>query len=72
MVLKPVFEVADICWRAACPCCHRHAPLPVTLAALTPHRHLRDPKVTLFTDFIATHIKTALAEAMARCTQLPR
>jgi len=73
IILKPAFEVVDYLLAGTLvPVATATPPMAVTLAALTPHRHLRDPKVTIFTDFIATHIKTALAEAMARCAQLPR
>ena len=63
IVLKPLFEVAEhlragrlVAVAQASP------PLPVALALLTPHRRLRDPKVTLFADFIAQRCKAALDE----------
>jgi len=61
IVLKPVFEVADHL-RAGrlVPILRATPPLPVTLALLTPHRRLRDPKVTLFADFIAQRCRAAL------------
>jgi len=62
IILKPVFEVADhLASGALVPVATDTPPLPVTLAALTPHRRLRDPKVMLFADFIATHIRAAMA-----------
>ncbi len=64
IVLKPVFEVADHLQSGALVAVATATPpLPVTLAALSPHRRLRDPKVSLFTDFIATRIRQALARA---------
>lgn len=63
VVLKPLFEVAEhlragrlVAVATATP------PLPVSLALLTPHRRLRDPKVTLFSDFIANRCRAALDE----------
>lgn len=63
IVLKPVFEVADHL-RAGrlVPVCAANPPLPVALAILTPHRRLRDPKVTLFAEFIAQRCRAALDE----------
>ncbi len=73
IVMKPVFEIADHLLNGTLvPVAEATPPQPVTLAALTPHRRLRDPKVTLFADFIAARIKTALAEAEAALAQLPR
>jgi len=61
IIQKPVFEVANalrsgdlIAVAEATP------PLPVTLCLLTPHRRLRDPKVRLFSDFVAQHCKAQL------------
>ena len=61
IVLKPVFEVAEHL-RAGrlVPVAVKSPPLPVSLSILTPHRRLRDPKVRLFSDFIATRCKGAL------------
>jgi DNA-binding transcriptional LysR family regulator len=68
IVLKPVFEVAEhLASGALVPVATATPPLPVTLAILTPHRRLRDPKVGLFTDYIAPRIKAALSAG-----QLPR
>jgi DNA-binding transcriptional LysR family regulator len=73
IVMKPVFEVAEhLVSGALVPVAEATPPLPVTLAALTPHRRLRDPKVTIFADFIAARIKAALAEAEEALAQLPR
>jgi DNA-binding transcriptional LysR family regulator len=68
IILKPLFEVADhLANGVLVPVATATPPLPVTLAVLTPHRRLRDPKVGLFTDFIAPRIKAAL-----NAGQLPR
>jgi len=68
IILKPLFEVAEYLANGALvPVATTTPPLPATLAVLTPHRRLRDPKVGLFTDFIAPRIKAALAAG-----QLPR
>lgn len=66
IVLKPVFEVADYL-RAGrlVPVATETPPLPVALALLTPHRRLRDPKVTLFADFIAQRCRAALESMTA-------
>jgi len=73
IVMKPVFEVAEhLVNGTLVPVAEASPPLPVTLAALTPHRRLRDPKVTIFADFIAARIKAALAEAEKALAQLPR
>jgi len=63
VVLKPVFEVADHL-RAGrlVPVARATPPLPVSLALLTPHRRLRDPKVTLFADFVSGRCRAALDE----------
>lgn len=64
IVLKPLFEVAEHL-RAGrlVPVASETPPLPVPLAALTPHRRLRDPKTRLFTDFMVTRIREALRRA---------
>jgi DNA-binding transcriptional LysR family regulator len=73
IVMKPIFEVAEhLLSGALVPVAEATPPLPVTLAALTPHRRLRDPKVTIFTDFIAARIKSELARAGESLAQLPR
>ena len=64
IILKPRFEVANhLASGALVPVAVETPPLPVTLAALTPHRRLRDPKVRLFVDFIAAHIRKGMATA---------
>jgi DNA-binding transcriptional LysR family regulator len=64
IVMKPIFEVADhlrsgalVQVAAATP------PLPTQLSALSQHRRLKDPKVRLFTDFMAAHCRDALRRA---------
>lgn len=64
IVLKPLFEVAP--WIRSghlVPVATNSPPLPVQLSSLTPHRRLRDPKVRLFTDFIAQRIRDAMRRA---------
>lgn len=62
IILKPLFEVAEHLARGALVAVATDTPpLPVTLSALTPHRRLRDPKVMLFVEFIATRLRAALA-----------
>lgn len=66
IVLKPVFEVAEhLRSGSLLPVATATPPLPVNLSLLTPHRRLRDPKVTLFADFVAARCKAAL-EALSR------
>lgn len=66
IVLKPIFEVADhLRSGALVPVAEATPPLPVTLAALTPHKRLRDLKVSLFTDFIADRIRAELVAMTA-------
>ncbi len=65
IVLKPYFEVADhLRSGALVPVAEATPPLPVQLAALTPHRRLRDPKTRLFTDFMVARCKAELAAAL--------
>jgi len=62
IVLKPVFEIAEhLRTGRLVPVATATPPLPVTLSLLTPHRRLRDPKVRLFSDFIARHCRAELA-----------
>jgi DNA-binding transcriptional LysR family regulator len=63
IVLKPVFEVADhLRSGALVPVATATPPLPVQLSVLSQHRRLRDPKVSLFADFMVARIKSALAD----------
>jgi DNA-binding transcriptional LysR family regulator len=64
IVLKPIFEVADhLRSGALIPVATATPPLPIQLSALSQHRRLKDPKVRLFTDFMATHCRAALRHA---------
>ncbi|MFN3953622.1 MAG: LysR substrate-binding domain-containing protein [Pararhodobacter sp.] len=61
VVLKPLFEVAEhLRSGALVAVAQKTPPLPVALSILTPHRRLRDPKIRLFSDFIALRCKAAL------------
>ncbi|MDH3263820.1 MAG: substrate binding domain-containing protein, partial [Paracoccaceae bacterium] len=69
IVLKPRFEVAEhLRSGALVPVAEATPPLPVQLAALTPHRRLRDPKTRLFTDFMVSRCKAELARALEGLT----
>ena len=65
IVMKPLFEVAPYL-RAGrlVPVAEATPPLSVQLSSLSQHRRLKDPKVRLFTDFIATRIREALRDAL--------
>lgn len=64
IVLKPLFEVADHL-RAGrlVPVATAMPPLPTQLSSLSQHRRLKDPKVRLFTDYMATRIRDELRRA---------
>lgn len=65
IVLKPVFEVAaHLASGALVVVAQDTPPLPVQLAAMMPHRRLKDPKTRLFVDFAVTRIKADLAQRM--------
>lgn len=65
IVLKPVFEVAEHLHSGALvPVAQATPPLAVTLSILTPHRRLRDPKISLFCDYIAQVIRAKLESAV--------
>lgn len=62
IVLKPIFEVAEhLRSGALVPVATATPPLPVQLSCLTPHRRLRDPKIRLFSDFMAARIRADMA-----------
>lgn len=66
IVLKPVFEVADhLRSGALVPVATATPPLPIQLSALSQHRRLKDPKVQLFTDYMAGQIREDLRRATA-------
>jgi len=66
IILKPLFEVAEHL-RAGrlVPVATATPPLPTQLSALTQHRRLKDPKVRLFTDYLAAHIRDGLRRAIS-------
>ena len=65
IVMKPVFEVADhLRSGALVPVATATPPLPTQLSSLSQHRRLKDPKVKLFTDFMAAHVRDAVRGAI--------
>jgi hypothetical protein len=67
IVLKPLFEVADhLRSGALVPVATATPPLPIQLSTLSQHRRLKDPKVQLFTDYMAAQIRDDLRRAAAR------
>lgn len=66
IIMKPWFDVADHL-RAGrlVPVATATPPLPVQLSLVSQHRRLKDPKVRLFSDFMAQHIR----ETMRRATE---
>ncbi|MGA0541215.1 LysR substrate-binding domain-containing protein [Neotabrizicola sp. VNH66] len=66
IVLKPLFEVAEYL-RAGrlVPVAVATPPLPTQLSSLSQHRRLKDPKVRLFTDFMAQRMREAMRAAMS-------
>ena len=61
IVLKPIFEVAaHLRAGRLIPVATATPPLPTQLSALSQHRRLKDPKVRLFTEFMANHCREAL------------
>ncbi|MES2914382.1 MAG: LysR family transcriptional regulator [Pseudomonadota bacterium] len=66
VVLKPLFEVAEHLREGRLvPVATATPPLPVQLSALSQHRRLKDPKVQLFTDYMAGQIRDDLRKAAA-------
>jgi DNA-binding transcriptional LysR family regulator len=64
IVLKPLFEVADHLREGRLvPVATATPPLPIQLSALSQHRRLKDPKVQLFTDYMAAQIREDLRRA---------
>lgn len=64
IVMKPVFEVADhLRSGALVPVAVATPPLPTQLSSLSQHRRLKDPKVRLFTDYMAAHVRDAVRRA---------
>lgn len=65
IILKPVFDVADhLRSGALVPVATATPPLPTQLSSLSQHRRLKDPKVRLFTDFMAQRIKDEMRRAI--------
>jgi DNA-binding transcriptional LysR family regulator len=66
IVMKPIFEVADhLRDGRLVPVAVATPPVATQLSCLSQHRRLKDPKVRLFTDFMAGHIREAMRHAMA-------
>jgi DNA-binding transcriptional LysR family regulator len=64
IVMKPVFEVADhLRSGALIPVATSCPPLPTQLSCLFPDRRLKDPKISLFTEYMASQIKDAIRRA---------
>lgn len=64
VVLKPAFEVAEHLRQGRLvPVAQATPPLPVQLSCLSQHRRLKDPKVKLFTEFMAARIRDELRKA---------
>ncbi len=65
IVMKPLFEVAEYLRDGRLvPVAVATPPMPTQLSCLSQHRRLRDPKVRLFTDFMAGHIREEMRRAM--------
>lgn len=66
VVMKPIFEVAEHLREGRLvPVAVATPPVATQLSCLSQHRRLKDPKVRLFTDFMAGHIREAMRRAMA-------
>ncbi len=66
IVLKPMFEVAEYLRDGRLvPVATANPPRPTQLSSLSQHRRLKDPKVRMFTDFMATRIRDAMRRATA-------
>ncbi len=64
IVMKPLFDVADhLRSGALLPVATATPALPVQLSCLSQHRRLKDPKVRLFTDFMAARIREDMRRA---------
>ncbi len=65
IVMKPVFEVADhLRSGALVPVAMATPPVPTQLSCLSQHRRLKDPKVRLFTDYMALIIRDTTRRAV--------
>lgn len=64
IVLKPIFDVAEhLRSGRLVPVATATPPLPTQLSSLSQHRRLKDPKVRLFTDFMAARVKDEMRRA---------
>lgn len=64
IVMKPRFEVADhLRAGTLLPVATATPPIPVQLSSLSQHRRLKDPKVRIFTEYMAARIKEELRRA---------
>ncbi|MFZ1468556.1 MAG: LysR substrate-binding domain-containing protein [Paracoccaceae bacterium] len=65
IVMKPIFDVADhLRDGRLVPVATASPPLSTQLSSLSQHRRLKDPKVRLFTDFMAARIKDEMRRAL--------
>ncbi|MCB5411342.1 LysR family transcriptional regulator [Pseudogemmobacter faecipullorum] len=61
IVLKPLFDIAaDLRAGRLVPVAKASPPQPVQLSALSQHRRLKDPKLSLFSDFITARIRETI------------
>jgi DNA-binding transcriptional LysR family regulator len=64
IVMKPLFEVAQYLRSGRLvPVATATPPISTQLSCLSQHRRLKDPKVKLFTDFMAAHVRDAVRKA---------
>jgi DNA-binding transcriptional LysR family regulator len=64
IVMKPFFEVAQYLRSGRLvPVATATPPISTQLSCLSQHRRLKDPKVKLFTDFMAAHVRDAVRKA---------
>ncbi|MDP3377361.1 MAG: LysR substrate-binding domain-containing protein, partial [Brevundimonas sp.] len=64
IVMKPIFEEpGHLRSGALVPVAVATPPVATQLSSLSQHRRLKDPKVKLFTDFMAAHIRDAIRRA---------
>jgi DNA-binding transcriptional LysR family regulator len=65
IVMKPIFEVAQHLRQGdLIPVATATPPLGVQLTSVSQHRRLKDPKVKLFTEFMANHIRDEMRRAI--------
>jgi DNA-binding transcriptional LysR family regulator len=66
IILKPCFELADHLRQGRLvPVATQTPPLATQLSLLSQHRRLKDPKISLFTDFMTLRIKEELRRSAA-------